>query len=55
MKVQGLTDYLFESEIGKALTEAQPDFTAAGVPLSTRPTSSELLERLKRVQQRSKA
>jgi len=49
MKEQDLTDYLFESEIGKALTEAQPDFTAAGVALSTRPTPSELLERLKRL------
>ncbi len=55
MKEENLTDYLFESEIGKALTEAQPDFTAAGVPLSTRPTPSELLERLKRLAQRPNA
>jgi len=55
MGEQNLTDYLFESEIGKSLTEAQPDFTAAGVSLSPRPTPSELLERLKRLAQRPNA
>jgi len=55
MKEQDLTDYIFESEISKALTEAQSDFTAAGVPLSARPTASELLERLKRLAQRPNA
>ena len=49
MKEQDLTDYLFASEIGKALTEAQLDFMAAGVRLSARPTPSELLEKLKRL------
>jgi hypothetical protein len=51
MKEQDLTDYLFESEISKALTEAQPDFTASGLALSTRPTPYELLEKLKRLTQ----
>jgi hypothetical protein len=55
MKEQDLTDYVFESEMGKVLTRAQPDFMAAGVPLSARPTASELLEKLKRLAQRPNA
>jgi hypothetical protein len=49
MKEQDLTPYLFESEMSKWLAEAQPDFTAAGVPLSTRPNPSELLDKLKKL------
>lgn len=49
MKEEDLTEYIFESEIGKALAEAQSDFTAAGLPLSLRPTASELVEKLKRL------
>ena len=55
MKEQDLTDYLFESEIGKVLSQALPDFMASGVPLSARPTAFELLERLKRLAQRANA
>ena len=49
LKEEGLTEYILESEIAKALAEAQPDFTAAGLPLSLRPSSSELVEKLKRL------
>jgi hypothetical protein len=49
MKEQGLTDYLFESEISKTLAEAQPDFADAGLHFSMRPTSSEFLQKLKRL------
>jgi hypothetical protein len=35
--------------MGKTLIEAQPDFTSAGLPLSTRPSPSELVEKLKRL------
>lgn len=52
MKEEDLTEYVFESEMGKALAAAQADFTAAGVALSTRPTPAELLEKLKRLAQR---
>jgi len=52
MKEMDLTEYVLESEMGKALAEAQADFTAAGLALSTRPTSAELLEKLKRLGQR---
>lgn len=55
MKEQDLTDYLFESEMGKTLIEAQPDFTSAGLPLSTRPSPVELVEKLKRLAQRGSA
>lgn len=51
MKEQDLTADLFESEMGKTLIESQPDLTAAGVPLSTRPSASELVEKLKRIAQ----
>jgi hypothetical protein len=49
MKEEGLTAYLFESEMAKALESALPDFTAAGLALSGRPTTMELLEKLKRL------
>ena len=49
MKEEGLTEYIFESEIGKVLAEAQSDFTAAGLSLSLRPSSSELVDKLKRL------
>lgn len=49
MKEDGLTSYLFESEMAKALESAMPDFTAAGLALSSRPTPAELLEKLKRL------
>jgi hypothetical protein len=49
MKEEGLTSYLFESEMAKALQSAMPDFTAAGLALSNRPTLPELLEKLKRI------
>ena len=49
MKEEDLTEYIFESEIGMALAEAQSDFTAAGLSLSLRPSSSELVEKLKRL------
>jgi DNA-binding MarR family transcriptional regulator len=49
IKEEGLLDYLFESEMGKALKEAQSDFIAAGLMLSERPTTAEFLEKLKRV------
>lgn len=49
MKEEALTEYIFESEIGKALAEARSDFTAAGLFLSMRPSSSELLEKLIRL------
>ena len=48
MKEEGLTAYIFESEITKALESALPDFTAAGLALSDRPTTMEFLEKLKR-------
>jgi hypothetical protein len=44
----GLSDYIFESAIGRALQAAQPDFTAAGLALSERPTPTEFMEKLKR-------
>jgi hypothetical protein len=49
MKAEGLTAYLFESEMAKALASALPDFTAAGLALSGRPTTVEFLEKLKRL------
>lgn len=49
MKEEGLTAYLFESEMAKALEMALPDFTAAGLALSGRPTTTEFLEKLKRL------
>lgn len=49
MKEEGLTEYLFESEMAKALGAAQGDFAAAGLALSARPTTGELLTKLKRV------
>ena len=49
LKEAGLTDYIFESEMAKALQTAQPDFTAAGLALSERPTSAEFMEKLKRL------
>ena len=52
MKEEGLTDYLYESELGKALARAQPDFTAAGMSLSLRPNPSELLKKLKRLDEK---
>lgn len=49
LKEEGLTDYIFESEMAKALQAAQPDFTAAGLALSERPTPTEFMEKLKRL------
>jgi hypothetical protein len=49
LKEEGLTDYLFESEMTKALLAAQPDFTAAGLALSERPTATEFLDKLRRL------
>lgn len=49
VKEEGLTTYLFESEMSKALASALPDFTAAGLALSVRPTTTEFLEKLKRL------
>lgn len=51
LKEKHLTEPIFAAEMGKALVEAQPDFTAAGLPLSLRPSSAELLEKLKRLAQ----
>ena len=51
MKERELTAYLFESEMAKALIEAQSDFTSAGLALSRRPSLSELVEKLKRLVQ----
>jgi len=48
MREESLTAYLFESEMAKALASALPDFTAAGLALSSRPTTVEFLEKLKR-------
>ncbi len=45
----GLTPYLFASEMAKALEEALPDLTAAGLALSDRPTTTEFLAKLKRL------
>jgi len=52
---EDVTEYIFEAEITKALAEAQGDFTAAGLPLSVRPGSSELLEKLRRLTPQGKA
>ena len=49
MKEEGLTAYLFESEMAKALAAAREDFTAAGLALSGRPSPEEFLEKLKRL------
>ncbi len=49
MKEEGLTEYLFETEMAKALEAAKGDFTAAGLALSGRPTTEEFLEKLKRL------
>lgn len=49
MKEEGLTAYIFESEMAKALESALPDFTATGLALSGRPTTVEFLEKLKRL------
>jgi hypothetical protein len=46
---EGLSDYIFESEIAKALQAAQPDFTAAGLALSERPAPKEFMEKLRRI------
>lgn len=51
MKEQDLTADVFESELGKALIASQPDLTSAGMPLSLRPSVSELIEKLKRIAQ----
>jgi hypothetical protein len=48
LKEEGLTSYLFETEIAKAIREAQPDFTAAGFVLQERTAPQEFLEKLKR-------
>lgn len=48
LKEEGLTQYLFESEMAKALQAALPDFTAAGLRLSPRPTTREFLDKLTR-------
>ncbi len=50
-----VTEYIFESEMMKALGEAHGDFTAAGLSLTTRASSSELLEKLKRLTRREMA
>lgn len=49
MKEEGLTAYLFESELAKALEAASPDFIIAGLALSARPTTAEFREKLKRL------
>ena len=49
LKEEGLTDYLFESEMAKAVAAAQPDFTAAGLALSERATPRELVDKLQRL------
>jgi hypothetical protein len=49
LREEGLTAYLYESEMAKVLKAAMPDFTAAGLALSARPTTTELLEKLKRL------
>jgi hypothetical protein len=49
MKAEGLTDYLLESEMAKALVVAQPDFTATGLALAGRLTTAGFLERLRRL------
>ena len=49
MKEEGLTDYLFKSEMAKALAAARGDFLAAGLALSGRPVTEEFLEKLKRL------
>jgi hypothetical protein len=46
MKEEGLTEYLLESEMAKALEVARGDFTACGLALSRRPTTEELLAKL---------
>jgi DNA-binding transcriptional ArsR family regulator len=51
---EDVTEYIFEAEMTKALTEAQGDFTAAGLALSTRPGSSELLEKLNKLTSQGK-
>ena len=49
MKEEALTAYPFESEMAKALESALPDFTAAGLALSGRPTTTEFIAKLKRL------
>jgi hypothetical protein len=49
LKEEGLTPYLFESEMAKTLHAALSDCTAFGLTLSNRPTTTELLEKLKRL------
>ncbi len=49
MKGEGLTDYIFKSEMAKALAAARGDFIAAGLALSGRPVTEEFLEKLKRL------
>lgn len=49
LKEDGLTAYVFESEMAKALGAARPNFIAAGLALSARPSTTELLEKLKRL------
>lgn len=46
MDDRDLTEYVFESEIKKALEEARADFAASGVALSARAGTHELLQRL---------
>ncbi len=49
LKEEGLTDYLFESEMAKAVATASPDFLAAGLALSERATVRELMDKLTRL------
>ncbi len=49
MKEEGLTDYLFKSEMARALAAARGDFLAAGLALSGRPVTEEFLQKLRRL------
>jgi len=51
MNETDLTDYVVESELGKALAQSKADFIAAGIPLSARVTPAELLEKLRHLAQ----
>lgn len=49
IRVEDLTEYLFESEMAKAITVAQPDLTAAGLALSGPLTTTEFMHKLRRL------
>lgn len=44
MREEGLTDYIFESELAKAIEEARQSFSAAGFHLPDRPAPAEFLK-----------